>query len=201
METLNTTKQTQGFATKVFTRVLASLGVVLALAACGNSSSNNTGGLSGCVNCSSLTNAQAMATFQSTSIYSTQFPLQMTNMTLYGNNVTNTIAGFNGTTTTQSVDTYQGAIAVNGTMIIGAQIMDVSGACIIPAGTYTVQTYSQGYMSGGDLQVQMLVNGNIMMTLQQGMIANYNGSYWVSGALIINSVNNVQCNSFYTSMD
>jgi hypothetical protein len=205
METLNKSNM-KGLVTKVFTRVLASLGVVLALAACGSSSGNSTGALSGCVNCSSMTNAQAMFNFQSESwngySYNTNFPVTFTNMTMYGNNVSTTIAGFNGATTTVNADTYSGAIAVQGTFTVGQQISDASGICTIPAGTYTVTTYSQGQYSGGEFVVQVLINGNILATM--GSSASpfiYGDNGYVAGELYINSVNNVTCGAFYTYMD
>ena len=222
METMKQSTQNDGFAAKVFTRVLATLGMVLTLAACGNSSSNNTGGLSGCVNCTSLTNAQPMATYNSESSTllnpgaygNSYFPLEMTNMTLYGNGI-NTVTGFNnGVSGVNSayglnVDTYQGAVAVNGTMVIGAQLYDSSGICTIPAGNYTLQTYSQGYMSGGIIQtIQLVANGNIQMTLSGAVIApsTTGNGYVMSGYLQIVSAPSIngstaQCGAFGTPMD
>lgn len=201
METLNKSN-TKGLVTKVFTRVLASLGVVLALAACGSSSGNSTGALSGCVNCSSMTNAQAMFTFQSVSTAGYQFPVSFTNMTMYGNNVSTTIAGFNGATTSVSPDTYSGVIAVQGTFTVSQQITDASGICTIPAGTYTVSTYSQGEYSGGEFIVQVLINGNILATMGSSSSPFiYGDNGYAAGELYINSVNNVSCGAFYTYMD
>ena len=193
MERLN--KKTLSFPAMRITRVLATLGTVLVLAACGKGDGGGGGGAvtpippSSCGSCTGITSPQLLTTV---SMEAASRVMAFTNMQIFGD------AGyFTPTATGNYYNTYRGPIGMSGTLVVTTTAYDTyGGGCVIPAGTYYVQSNSQGVMDMGMLQVQSLIStsGAIEFAIQ-GMLHNQGTRLY--SQIVITRVNGVQCSGMF----
>lgn len=208
METLN--KKLLSFPFVSLAKLFASVSILFLLAACGNGGGGGSTpppapgvGLNGCVNCAGITQPLAISTFNSESLYMSQWPVQLSNMQLYVN-------GANYTPGVSSpYNLYDGPVAVQGTMnVTGAHaIKDSVGACAINPGSYVVQTYSAGSISlGTNFLVPELTAGHIRIRMSAApyvsgsMLVNEGGAIRWKGRLEILSVGGQVCSNFFSDM-
>jgi hypothetical protein len=199
METLK--KKNLSLPSQVFSRVIATLLIIVGMAACGNKDGGTANtppplvGLNGCQNCGAITSPIAITTFNSESMYMTQWPVRMTNMQMFGE-ATRFQAG-----STSSYNLYDGPVAIQGTLEIQAPLYSNNNACVIPAGSYPLQTYSVGSISrGNNLLVPDMVAGGIRLKMigasyvgGGSMLVNESGAIRWKGTLEIVSFNNINC--------
>lgn len=207
MEGLN--NKTLSFPAKMITRAFAALGIVLALAACGKGGDGGTNtnvGLN-CLNqaCGSITAPVVLTTFQSQSSMSNpEIMLQNMQIVVSANLIQQNASGNN-------YRWYQGPIAIQGQMVVAQQIVDVDPGtrvqltqCVLPAGTYNLQTLTTGTMgmSGGDVNVPAMLSnvGNIEVRIENGLLTD-NGQR-LYGKVSVVRVNGYTCSSnFYGSFN
>lgn len=147
METLN--NKTLSFPAKIFTQALAVLGMVLTLAACSKDGGNS--GItvpvygSGCQNCTAISSPVLLTTFKSQS-YDGNVILQ--NMAVYAQST-----GLTYVASGNTYKGYRGPIASQGQLIVKTPQYDyvpgtaqLATACVVPAGTYTLQAATVGEM-------------------------------------------------------
>lgn len=216
MERLN--NKTLSFPAKMFTRVFAALGVVMALAACGNKGGGGGGVVApvvpvygnGCVNCGAITQPVLLTTFQSEATdFSGSSVVSLQNMQVYvqGSNLTTSASGNN-------YNWYSGPITVQGQLHVKKQLNDYDpsnpnvqlSSCVIPVGVYTVQTSQVGQMTnpnrnGTDITFPSVVatNASIELKIEAPSPMGFTNSgsrMWAKVSVV--RVNGVQCSSqFY----
>ncbi|AHZ84834.1 hypothetical protein [Bdellovibrio bacteriovorus] len=199
MEGLN--NKTLSFPAKMFTRAFAALGMVLALAACGKGGGGGTNtnvGLN-CLSqaCGNITAPVVLTTFQSQSSTSNpEIILQNMQIIVSANLIQQNASGNN-------YNNYQGPIAIQGQMVVTKQMLDVdtiTGAqltpCVLPAGTYNLQTLTTGTMglAGGDVNVPAMLSnvGNIEVKIE-------NGQLFTSGTRLFAKVSVTRVNGYACS--
>lgn len=193
--------KTLSFPAMGFTRVLAALGIMLTLAACGsNGGSGGTAyvGLNGCTNCGALTTPVTLMTYNAQSAMG---DVSLDGMTLYGNQAS--ITNYAGSS---PVYWYNGPIATQGTLTVRAPQRDQMGACYLAPGSYPVQTYSVGTMTSGAATFSQLTipairatNADVELRIDienqgQGFIASSGRLY---ARVTIVRVGSVACTNFY----
>lgn len=154
MERLN--KNSLSFPARFFTQAFAALGLVVALVGC---KGNDGGGYApapiygnGCQNCTSISSPVLLTTFNSKS---SDGKVALMNMQVYAQstNITPMASGNN-------YKGYRGPIAAQGQLVVTEARTDVDPvtgraltACVLPAGTFPIQTYTVGSMEYDGLNV------------------------------------------------
>lgn len=203
MERLN--KKALSFPARVFTRVFAVLGMVLALAACGNK--DGGGGTvvppiygNGCTNCAgSIPTPTLLTTFASQSANAN---IVFSNMQMFGES-SRIMPNASG----NLYRNYVGPIAVQGQMTVAAAAVDpYNPACTIQPGVYSLQTYSVGQMgyAGGGIVIPTLLSttGAIEIridspsTTMDGALLEGNGTRLYAKVTVLR-VNGYNCSSTF----
>jgi hypothetical protein len=207
MEKLNL--KTLSFPALQFGRVLATLGMVFAMVACGGGGGGGGAAVpvtpvypNGCMACSGITSPVVLTTFNAQVADST---LSLTNIQVFGQNQGGSSYGFSG-----------GPIALQGTMEVRQAIYDVySGGyygynynygysptntisqCVLTPGTYYIQTSSVGQMDGyGSIYPSAVIatSGSIELSIE-GMLYQNNSRLY--GMVRVLRVNGVSCSSSF----
>jgi hypothetical protein len=205
MERLN--KETLSFPALRIARVIATLGMVFALVACGD---KGGGGAvaptpvypNGCMTCSGITNPVVLTSFSMQSSDGSswygggQASMIFQNMQIFGQS-----------SNYASATSYQGPIAVQGTLVVTKPVADVDGygrqitGCILQPGTYYVQSNGSAQMGGyGQFQIPSMVSTSLTMELIIDAASNGGGLVGQSALAIvqIRSISGIQCSSnFY----
>lgn len=208
METLN--NKTLSFSAKILTRAILAFATVLSMTACGNGGGGggttlpylNPSGLgtlgavtlNNCPTClSTITSPRAIDMF---SAKNGNGQASFNNVQVIVNNAT-FVPGVSS-----SYNLYSGPVAVQGYFVASTTLIDpVANSCVIPPGTYVMQTSSVGQMLMGTMQIPELVSstGNIRMRLVDGILYKDAATQTTRlfGSVYITSVNGVMCsNSF-----
>lgn len=209
METLN--KKTLSFSARIFTQVFAALGIMLTLTACGKSGGNGTQVVppvygNGCTNCGTIANPALLTTF---SAQSADGNISLVNMQVYAQ-----ASGITPVASGNNYKGYSGPIATQGQMVVKAPQYDyvpytnqLATACVIPAGTYSLQTVSVGQMGydGQNVYFPSLITtaGAIELKVEapspMGFL-NSGASLWAKVSVV--RVNGVVCSaSFYGDVE
>lgn len=155
---------------KSMIKTVTLVGLTLALLSCGKqgSSGNANGNVwQNCVGCSNVVNGTTFFTSISTDVYNT--------MQLTLNFIGNTYQNYNGYYGSASpIISYTGPVVATGTLQVNQSYATALG-CVIPAGTYQLQTiqpgqWSQAIVSGLTLQA---VSGNaaVMVQIPQAQVS------------------------------
>ncbi|MDG0816238.1 hypothetical protein [Bdellovibrio svalbardensis] len=203
MENLN--KKTLSFSARLFTHAVAALALVTSVAACGNNGGDGNGGgvvgpqlgITGCSSC-----VTSMANPLSIDIFNAKNPsgiASLQGMQLIVNGA-NFVPG-----TSSSYNLYSGPVAIQGNFILSQTVADpATGQCVIPAGTYGIQTADVGQMSLGTLRVPRLVSttGNIVLELSEGVLYKdvATQATRLFGTLMIKSVNGQVCTNAFSAV-
>jgi hypothetical protein len=97
---------------------------------------------------------------------------------------------------------YHGPVTATGQFIATTPLVDMSGRCQIPPGSYQITTNNiagmLGSPVGGNLELPdlLLIPGNIRIQITQGIM--YNGGTKLMGILRILSANGMQCDPYFT---
>jgi len=96
---------------------------------------------------------------------------------------------------------YYGPVAATGQFIATTPLVDMSGRCQIPPGSYQITTNVAGILGspvGGNLELPdlILIPGYIRIQITQGIM--YSGGTKLMGILRIVSANGVQCDPYFT---
>ncbi|MBO9665516.1 MAG: hypothetical protein J7501_01715 [Bdellovibrio sp.] len=195
----NENKMMKGFPAKIISKFIAIAAVMLSLAACNDSGGgsgttvNNGLIVSGCGNCSTITNPMTVSVVNFANAANT---VQFLNMALIidGNRFYPGISS--------PLNNYQGPIALQGTMRVLSPYYDLNGYCVIPAGDYTVQTTSVSNSAVGMIDYMELYSskGNIRMYMRQAMVykdLNNPQAYRIFGGVGIGTVNGYTCSSSF----
>ncbi|KHD89583.1 MAG: hypothetical protein OM95_02285 [Bdellovibrio sp. ArHS] len=196
MERLN--KKTLSFPAMVFTRALATLGVVLTLAACGKDNGGGSApivvGINGCQNCGAITAPTVLTTFNS---QAASGAFALTNMQVYAQAglIQPNASGYN-------YKWYNGPIAIQGQLTVPTAFHDTTNSgCVVPAGTYYLQTYSVGQLGnlGADVLVPSLMTttGNIELKIESAGVAG--GGFVDEGRKLYAKVSIVRANGYVCS--
>lgn len=197
METLN--HKILSFSARLFTQALTTLIMVFAVSACGNKSSANdyppgVGIMGGCIsNCQAMQSPQAVGVFNAKN---GNGQANFANMQLIVNGV-----GFvPGASSVYNL--YSGPVAFQGVFVAANTLMDpVGGGCVIPAGSYPVQTSSIGAMSMGSISTLEMIStvGNIRFRLNEGMLYKdgLSQATRMFGSVSIVSVNGFPCSTAF----
>ncbi|MEN0057584.1 MAG: hypothetical protein AAGB31_02020 [Bdellovibrio sp.] len=145
--------------TKFFTGFVIA-GVLAFLAACNEGGSSGSGATTyypygaGCVGCGNIANPVLLTTF---STQSADGNVALTNMQTYAQS---TQVGYVASGNTYKA--YEGPIAMQGQLVVRTSQADYmpgtnqkASNCVLPAGTYTLQTYTAGTMSYYGVNVMM----------------------------------------------
>ncbi len=208
METLN--KKTLSFSARLFTHAIAALALVTSVTACGNKggggSPNNpftvgaTGNVtvSNCTSCTATMGSQQLAIdiFNAKNVSGIANLQSMQLIVQPGSFVPGASSSYN---------LYSGPVAIQGLLTLTQTAVDpATGQCVIPAGSYTIQTAQVGQMSMGTLNVPMLVTntGNIVMELREGILYKdaATGMTRMYGSLFIKSVNGIACTNAFSDV-
>ncbi|WII71642.1 hypothetical protein QJS83_14330 [Bdellovibrio sp. 22V] len=201
METLK--KKNLSFPAKTFTRVLAALGIMLALAACQKDSGGSPVigvGINNCANCVGvIPQPVVLTTYQSKS---TDGNVVFQNMQILVQST-----GIQPNATGNTWKYYRGPIYVQGTMVVTTPQYDyypgtnypITG-CVIPAGTYQVQSTTVGQMDYDGVNIVLpslvTVGGGITMSVEapypMGLVESGSRLY---AAVKVTSVNGIACSS------
>lgn len=206
METLN--KKTLSFPAKIFTQVVAALGIILTLTACGKSDGGNNTTVvapiygSGCNNCSAISSPTLLTTFQS---QSADGNMSLVNMRVYAQS-----SGIKAVPSGNNYKSYSGPAAIQGQLVVRVAQYDyvphtsqAASNCVIPAGTYNVQTSAVGQLGydGVDVYFPSLFTtvGGIELKIEapspMGFL-NSGQSLWAKVSVV--RVNGIVCSaSFY----
>lgn len=206
METLN--KKTLSFSAKLFSQAVTALAMVTALAACGNNGSNNgpvgpqlgvpgNVNIANCASCAgSMINPQAVDVFNAKN-FTGIASLQNMQLVVSGASF---VPG-----SSASYNLYRGPVAVQGTFTVNRTVSDpVSGFCVIPAGSYTVQSTEVGSLLMGRLMLPTLVSttANIVLEIRHGVL--YKDAMTqrtrLYGNLYIKSVNGQMCSQYFSDL-
>ncbi|WP_413568121.1 hypothetical protein ACLWBD_10315 [Bdellovibrio sp. HCB117] len=195
MERLN--KKTLSFPAMVFTKALAALGIVLTLAACGKGDSGGTTpivGINGCQNCGGITAPTVITTFSS---QASTNAFTLSNMQVYAQAglIQPNASGYN-------YKWYNGPIAMQGTLTVPTTFYDTTNSgCVVPAGTYYLQTYSVGQLGnlGANVSVPALLTtaGNIELKIESTGVAG--GGFVDEGRKLYAKVTIVRANGYVCS--
>lgn len=96
---------------------------------------------------------------------------------------------------------YYGPVAASGQFVATTPLVDMSGRCQIPPGTYQISTNTVGTLGspvGGNLELPdlILTPGYIRIQITQGIM--YSGGNKLMGILRIVSANGIQCDPYFT---
>lgn len=211
MERLN--KKTLSFPAKIYTKVFAALGMVLAVAGCGDKGGSASVPVvppiygSGCATCSGvMPQPVLLTTFQSeaTDFYGNAVVV-LKNMQVIVQST-----GIQQNASGNNYNWYSGPIAVSGQLDVRKQLVDYdlnTGAqltsCVVPVGVYPIQTYSVGQMlnashNGTDISIPSLVStvGNIELRVEAPSPMGFleNGTrLWATVSIV--RVNGVTCSN------
>lgn len=206
METLN--KKNLSFPAKVFTQVFATLGLILTLAACGNKGGGNNnvpvvppiyGG--GCQNCAASIPSPVLLTQFNTA--SADGNVSLVNMQMYAQStgVTSMVSGNN-------YKGYSGPVAMQGTLVVKAPQYDYvpytttpASACVLPAGTYTLQTIQVGQMGleGVNLFMPKIIStlGGIELKIEAASPMGFLTSQSLWATVTVERVNGISCSQHF----
>lgn len=193
MERLN--NKTLSFPALRFARVAATLAMVFALVACGKDGGGGGAPVApipphGCVTCTGITSPVILTTFNTQSFPNPDMIFQ--GMQIFGDA---TLASpYNSG---NAANSYSGPIAVQGTLVVTTNLVDPYSPCVIPAGTYYVQSNGVGQMSLGTLQIpSMITTSGAIEFMVDGMLYNAGQSFY--GEIGVRRVNGMQCSAdFY----
>ncbi|MGZ3770573.1 MAG: hypothetical protein ACXVCP_13380 [Bdellovibrio sp.] len=160
------------FPTRLYKHVVAVLGITLMLAACYNDSQNVVPPIYGfgCQNCMGVMPSPVPLTYFQ--FKSTDGKILFTNMQMYvqAGGVQPNASGLN-------YKHYTGPVAVQGTMMLAEPKFDynpqtgqIASGCVVPAGTYNLQTQMVGQMRDGgvDIVIPSIITtvGGIQLQIQ-----------------------------------
>lgn len=162
METLN--YKSLSFPAKTFAKALASLGIAMVMTACGKGGGGTSAPVmpvygNGCYNCAgSIPSPVVLTTFKSQSL---DGAVSLVNMQVYaqGTSIVPNASGNN-------YKWYAGPIAAQGQLVVTTPQYDINpytrqiaSACVLPAGTFNLQTSTVGQMgqNGVDVYIPSLV--------------------------------------------
>lgn len=208
METLK--KMNLSFPAKVFTRVFAALGILLTLVSCGNKGggSNNTiavappvyGG--GCQNCAvSIPSPVLLTTFNTQSLDGN---LSLVNMQMYAQST-----GVTAMASGNNYKGYSGPVAIHGTLVVNAPQYDYvpytttpATACVLPAGSYQLQTIQVGQIGYGgvDLFMPKIISavGGIELKIEAASPMGFlNGGQSLWATITVERVNGIACSQYF----
>lgn len=217
-----------------FKTFLLALGL-MSLVACGKSNSGSKNGNNVvlnpgvCANCPGLQNPVLLGSFVAESSRPSEFPVSITQGQIFGSGNGGVGTGYpvtgyptmgypvNGQTT-NNINTYQGAVSVQGVLAVGARIGDEvavgygnglqPGAalpanyqgCILERGNYPMTTAAASQISNGIISNLELVSGTIRLRFEQGLVWRENNQLRLRGTLRIVSVGGRTCAPFFTSI-
>ena len=227
--------KTENLKIKTF---LLALGL-MSLVACGKSNSGSNNGNNVvlnpgvCANCTGVQNPVLLGSFVSESSRPSEFPVSITQGQIFGSGYGGVGTGYPVTgypatgypTTgypvngyTNNINTYQGAVSVQGVLAVGARIGDEAAVnygyglqpgtalpanyqgCILEPGNYPMTTAAASQISNGIITNLELVSGTIRLRLEQGVVWRENNQLRLRGTLRIVSIGGRTCAPFFTSI-
>jgi len=204
METLN--KKTLSFSARLFTRAIAALALVTSVAACGNNGGGGvTGPQLGTTGIVTLNNCATCTSSMGSTLAIDIFNARDARGIALLQNMQLIVSGYNFVPgVSSSYNLYNGPMATQGTFVVTQTTFDpATGQCVIPAGSYVIQTAEVGQMfSPGLFRVPTLVSttGNIVLEVREGVLYKdmMTQSTRMYGSLFVKSVNGQVCTNAFS---
>ena len=187
--------KTFSFPKEIFVRFVLAATMAFAFVACGDDGGSSVpvgygvGVMGACAGCQEINQyPMQVATFSAANVQGT---VQLQNMQVFGNGMRYMSSG--ATPANNPGNMYSGPVAIRGVFVANGPLVDQSGRCQLPPGSYQITSNSVGSMSMGVLELPdlILTPGNIRIQIVQGIM--HQQATRLMGIIKIVQVNGMPC--------